>query len=370
MLDGSKFCRSCGRPADAAPAREVAPAAEPGCLSCGAAVAVAARFCRSCGGVLEEQTWSGSNAPLDSDERLTSPIATLPEADRRCEICGGPADGTKATCASCSDLIGPECREPTAVMPGGGAPVALAHDDRGRGRFYALIAIVVIFFAAAGGAAAYFLVLAPEKNDERQADGAVAPKRALDSDPARSRGESGAASDDASESAARSESAAQREASSGAAPGDQADLGADYAGRSAGSDFEAAEGVLREHFTAINEGDYERAFSLFHPTHQSSEPGRDFLGDKEAEQPAVDLDSLEILPLEERRGDLLFVRLDVVAANTAGEDRVCRRFAGSARMQSVDGGWTYRPGTPGEEKPSLNLTPISPDDERCVRVTG
>lgn len=333
MPGSAKFCRSCGTPAAAvaSPAPEVGPSADPGCSSCGAALAPDARFCRSCGAAAEEQTWPGSESPLDPadpGERVTAALVTAPEPHEWCEICGGPVDEPGGTCSSCSDLLGSQRREPTAVMPVGAVPPPRpAQAERGgRGGFYALIATVVILFAVAGGAAAYFLVIAPEKEEAPSASAGVRSAAPASSPPATD-----------------PESTTEE-------------------------DPEAAEEVLRDHYTAIDEGDYERAFSLFHPDYQASVAGRKFLGDRQKGQPDFDLDSLEIEPVGEADGDVLSLRLEFVVADTAGEGRgLCRRFFGTAAMQSVDGSWTYRPGT---EATKLDKMPLPSTDARCPGADG
>lgn len=291
--------------------------------------------------------------PHPSDWPTAGALAPVARVARSCEICGSPAEGLGRICSSCSELAGYEAAgEATAVM----APVARARPaasarPAGRGRFYAMVATVVLLFAGAGGAGAYFLAVADETRPNTSDEASSQRPSAGDA----------AAEDEASEASPGAGEASEHSAE---APTEGTNEPGPDEPRQAPA--EGPEEVLRSHYAAITEGDYERAFGVFHPTYKADRAGMTWIADRQQGRPKFDLETIEI-DRASQTGDVALLNVGLVVSDTAGSDQVCRHFRFMAQMENVGGEWTYRPPLGNSSPREL---PIGASDERCARVSG
>ena len=119
--------------------------------------------------------------------------------------------------------------------------------------------------------------------------------------------------------------------------------------------------VMFDHWGAIQESEYEGAFSLMTPDYQAQNSG--WVDIKYETEPLVAMDALQLSEIS-NDGQTARVALDVVVADTIGQDAgVCRNFVGEVTLVVVDGEWRYSPGD------GLDSVPIPPEGPRCRAVS-
>lgn len=326
------------------------------CSSCRAPLAPSAQFCRACG--------------TPTAESATAPAVPESATTARCHACGEGLAAEAAFCRACGaaaaeeppTLVAPPAPEP-AWTP---APSPTEAAPTGRSPWFAVgLAALVLLFGGGGGAAAYFLVVKKDETPgEATANASTPPPAAAPAASPEPVGESGTA-DGAPEDAADGDSETGGTSSA-------SDEGDDSSGGSTGASSAASPGspesVLRSHFEDIDNGDYDAAWRLLHPSYRNT-TGANWVSQRESERAQIEVRSIS--RIGRPRNGVVKLDAEIVAADSAGDGAgVCRLFSGWTRMEKSGGKWTYRPGEVDGVKPgfSANATELDSSDSRCSSV--
>ena len=333
VLDGARFCRGCGKPLaespPAPPTRSEAPTH-------------AGRKCPYC------------QVPLHEHDPVTecSFCRSVHHADcwaenRGCAIasCEGGPDGS------------PEATLPTSIMPAAGAPAAyggsaklqvdLGHPgaqgppqdpggSRG-GRVATVLAIGAVVAILAGGATAAAVIVSGKHHHK-----AVAQTPPTTSQPRPTPTGGGADTTPTDGPSISPTTPTDTTATTDTTPS---------------SDGSGPAAVMKQHYSLLDNGDYQGAFDLMTPAYHAKYPN--WVTDREQGDPA--LRNVTVSPAE-TSGDSADVRVDFYTKDrnpAPKSDTTCRHFTGTVHLVRLDGRWLYDPGT-------SNLTgdPV-PGDPEC-----
>ena len=382
-----KFCRSCGSRLQTAETGVLAVATGVACPRCQHVNAPGHRFCRSCGAALslwgkvarpsramglptdDDPTIApdGTTEELRPDEApITVPAAEVPAPSANdpavgaatskpveavgppCGMCGAPAGGRRF-CVDCDPRA--HRKEPTAPLtPVAPMPVVTADqspESRPRRMRVALIA-AALGLVVAGTATA--VALLATRDDAPPARSARVPRPVVKPPPARPPAGAAAPGSPSATGATR-----------GPARGDPATTS--DGGVAAPADT-GPENALREHWEAIDRGDFSAAYDRFSSAYRYGHSFEEWSTGIRSFSPAV-----EIVEIREigSAGSRATVRVIVATRDHGdrGDASRCHIFRGRVRVVREHGRWLYDP--PGLRE--LHRGGIDPSsDARCARL--
>ena len=333
----ARFCRECGA------AIVLAPAADMRCPECETPNAPAARYCRECGHALQAaastsaaaQPSTAQQPPSGLDPSVPAPAPT--EAQRPPEP--DPVAATTATRVPASPVADP--------FGGRAAPGPTGREQRWRPPRNLAIGLAVLLLAAVvtGG---YLLSRGDDADDVRTAAGAptqpaeqpapdvVEGPEVLTTDPE---------TDSTQSTATTEEPPAEPETTSN-----------------------SPTGVIRAHWSAIGEHDYESAFDLLSSGYRANVSRSRWVDDHASYAPRVYVKFVRFL--QALTGGQAYVFADIYTRDTGsrGDGSICNRFAGKVRVVKRGGEWRYAPDATGDTFDSKgSLSRSNPSCRRLFR---
>jgi ribosomal protein L40E len=296
------------------------------CAQCEFELAAGARFCRECGAPVPEPAVVARVCP--ACDATSSPTA------RFCRACGEPLGGDEPT----TPVLAPPAATPPPPAPAGGLTAAPAPRTTWRPPKYAAIAAVALLLA--GGATGAFLLLRADERD-------VAPVAVEPPAPP-------AAIDEPAQTLPTPETDEQTQTGE--------------TDETPPADDSSPTGVLRAHWQAIADHDYDAAFDLLSADYRGRVSRARWVGDHEGYAPRVYVrlvDFLQPLP-----GAQAYVFADVFTRDTGslGDSSVCNRFAGKVRVVKRGQLWRYVPGAAGDTFGKKAV--LRRSDPNCGRLFG
>ncbi len=329
----ARFCRECGT------AVAQAPAAEKRCPGCETSNALAARYCRECGHALQVAAATSAAAqPPTAQQPHSGPEPNVPAAAEA----QPPPEPDPIAATTATPVPAPVFAEP---FVGGAAPAPPGRAPRWRPPRNLAIGLAVLLLAsvATGG---YLVSRGDDSGDVRNAAGA--PTQPAEQPPPADVEEPEVVTTDPETDATESTTTAEE-------PPAEPEITSN-----------SPTGVIRAHWSAIGEHDYESAFDLLSSGYRANVSRSRWVDDHATYAPRVYVKFVGFL--QALAGGQAYVFADVYTRDTGsrGDGSVCNRFAGKVRVIKSGGEWRYAPDATGDTFDSKGT--MSRSNPSCRRL--
>jgi hypothetical protein len=124
-------------------------------------------------------------------------------------------------------------------------------------------------------------------------------------------------------------------------------------------------GVIRAHFRAIADRDYDRAYDLLSAEYRGRVSRTNWVGTHKRDAPRVYIKRVKLV--SSLPGGQAFVFADIYTRDTGsgGDSTACIHFAGKVRVAKRGDAWRYRPGAAGD---TFDRNTVARSNRSCRRL--